>query len=240
MTKIQVAIILTTVFGFLGAISALLFGATFTRGDRKKYPMLKRLEWRKYHLRVTLVVIVVISCGASAWKDFPSAPSLETVQGPAGGVIQKATLTGFKKEVIEAAAERVKESEDYFNAAERDYGGSRYREAASNYQRSVDAIPTMSAFLNLGVSLFYTADYPKAENAFTAGIQIARKKENKEFEAPFLGNLGILYKTRGDLDRAEELYRKSLAINEELGRKESMANQYGNLGNLYGDNEGNY
>jgi len=69
-------------------------------------------------------------------KDFlGTSPMAASVPGPHGEFTQKATLTGFEKELTEAAAERAGEARNYFQAAEHDFGARLYRDAAENYQK---------------------------------------------------------------------------------------------------------
>ena len=66
-----------------------------------------------------------------------------------------------------------------------------------------------------------------------AAMERAKRLGNREHEAVFAGNLGIVYRIRGELNKAEEMYHRSLELEEQLGRKEGMASDYGNLGNVY-------
>ena len=233
---IKFAIILTYFFGFLGGLFALLFGATFSDASRETLPILKSLGEKQVHLGVATIVCWLIALATGIWKEFLSLklkPSVEVIQGPGGGLTQRATLTGFEKELEEAASERAREVKDYFNAAERDFAARRYRDAANNYQKSVNALPTMSALLNLGTSLSYVSDYPKAENVFTAGLQIARKKGRKEFEGAFLGNIGNVYFDQGKLDEALRSFQAALDLFKQIGNPLGQANALGNIGNVY-------
>jgi tetratricopeptide (TPR) repeat protein len=108
----------------------------------------------------------------------PNKPSLELRSDPHGESVQKATLTGFERELKEAAAEKESEARDYFKAAERDFAAQRYRDAASNYQKSIDVLPTISGYLNLGITLRHIADFQRTAAAFRSGLQEARRKGN--------------------------------------------------------------
>ncbi len=103
---IQLSIALTYLFGFLAAISVLLFGASFSRRQRQRFPLLKKLDGKQVHLFVAAVVFLALNFAGSAWKDFlTTQASLEHSQGPGGEVIQKATPEGFEKELEEGSAE---------------------------------------------------------------------------------------------------------------------------------------
>jgi tetratricopeptide (TPR) repeat protein len=92
---------------------------------------------------------------------------VESIHGSQGALLGKATLSGFETEVTEEATKRASETKDYFEAGERDFAARRYRDAASNFQKSIDALPTISAYLNLGLSFCYTSEYQQARGIFT-------------------------------------------------------------------------
>lgn len=226
---IYVLIIVTYLFSSLGGISGLLFGVSFSKHQIEQHPFLKKLP--KKTLFVATCVFVFIAAVSGVSKEILSTKSsLELIQGPGGELTQKATYTGFKKELEEAMSECINEAEDYFNAAERDFSASRYQEAAINYQKSINVFPTMSCYLNLGRSLFYTAEFQKAEVAFDSGIQIAQKKGNKEFERAFLGNIGNIYSKQGEQEKALESYFAVLELSSNLHDK---GHTLGNIGVVY-------
>jgi tetratricopeptide (TPR) repeat protein len=231
---IYIAILLTYLFRLLGAISALLLGVSFTKSQRKKYPILQTLSGKQLHLLLATVVFLLLAYGAGAWKDVLSLkPAVELTQGPRGALAQKATPTGFKKELEEAASELASEAEDYFNAAERDFAAIRYRDAASNYEKSISVLPTMSGYLNLGISLLYASHFRQAEAAFISGLQVARKKADAEFEGAFVGNIGNVYSTQGKLAEALKSYQAALAIHKQIGNPLGEASVLGNIGIVY-------
>jgi hypothetical protein len=61
----------------------------------------------------------------------PTNPSLESQSERQGQSVQKATLTGFDKELKEAAAEQESGARDYFKSAERDMTAQRYPDAVT-------------------------------------------------------------------------------------------------------------
>lgn len=126
------------------------------------------------HLVVATILFLVLSAIVNMGKDILSVkPSLELTQGPRGGLTEKATPSVLKRELKDAGAELVSKAEDYFKAAERDFEARQYADAASNYQKSINVVPTMSGYLNRGISLFYVSDLRQAEDAFISGVQIA-------------------------------------------------------------------
>jgi len=232
---IQLSIALTYLFGFLAAISVLLFGASFSRHQRQRFPLLKKLDGKQVHLFIAAVVFLALNFAGSAWKDLLTTQPLEQSQGPRGEIIQKATTTGFKKELKEGAGELVSKAEIHFNAAEDDFATRRYQDAASNYLKSINIIPTMSAYLNRGISLWYISVFPQAQHAFISGLRMARKKQDKKLEAAFRGSIGNVYRNQGKLEQALESYEAALTIFKEIGNPQGQANALGNIGNVYFD-----
>ena len=179
--------VIAWVFLLLGTIYWALFGASHSKTDWTDYPLLKQLIEDPLKLFLAAVFFSVVSTGAFILKGFiTEKPSLEVYQGPQGEITQKATPTGITREFKEAAVELANEAKDYFRSGERDFAKRRYIDAAGNYQKSINIVPTMSGYLNLGISLLYVSDFRRAEKALISGVQIARRKHNKLFEGAFL------------------------------------------------------
>ncbi len=64
-----VLIIVESVFGFLAFVALVLFGASFTKGQREKFPILRKLDGKQLHLFLFLFVFGLIAYGTNAWKD---------------------------------------------------------------------------------------------------------------------------------------------------------------------------
>src|SRR5262249_8237406 len=162
-------------------------------------------------------------------------PILEQTQGPKGEIAQKATSTGFERELQEAAEERATGAKKHFQAAEEDYQERRYRDAADRYQKSIELLPTMSAYLNRGNALYFIPELGQAEAVYLAGLQLARKRNNKDFEASFLGQVGFVYAQQGKWEEALRSSQEVLALHKQLGSPLSQAGALTNIGNVYTD-----
>ncbi|MCH7755847.1 tetratricopeptide repeat protein, partial [candidate division KSB1 bacterium] len=231
---IQTLIFITGLFGFLAALCGFLFAASFTRGQRERFPVLRKLDGKQVYFAIGVVLFLVLFYGASTWKSIlTTQPLFETVLGPAGEPIEKATLSGFEQELEQGATELKQQAEDFFNAAERDFEKWRYADAADNYQKSSGLIPTMSAYLNLGLSLWYVSDFARAQEAFSSGLRIALKKQDRKLEATFRGNIGIVYRNQGRLEEALRSHQTALHISEEIDNLLGQANTRNNIGYVY-------
>jgi len=160
-------------------------------------------------------------------------PVLEPTQGPKGEITQKATLTGFERELQDAAADLAARAKKHFEAAEDDYRERRYRDAAERYQKSIELLPTMSAYLNRGIALHYVSELGQAEAVSLTGLQIARKREQKDFEVSFLTNIGLVYTDQGKWEEALRVYQDALTLAKQLGHPQVQANALMNIGNVY-------
>jgi hypothetical protein len=154
-----VFIVLTGVFGLLAFVCALLSTISFSKGHRKKYPILTRFDGKKLHSFSVAVICAAIAYGSNIGKDLFTNPVVGSVPGRHGEFTQKATLTGFERELKEASDENERKARDYFKAAEHDIIAQRYPDAAINYQKSINLLPTMSGYLNLGIVLGYTSSF---------------------------------------------------------------------------------
>lgn len=161
----------------------------------------------------------------------------ETIQNEEGRTIQEATNEGFEAE-LDQVAEETKEdlkrrAEDNYDAGKSYVHDHCYKDAAASYKKSVDALPTMSAFLNLGGCYYYISNYANAESAFRAGLDIAAIRESREFESAFLSNIGLIHSEQGRLAEALESYQASLKIECRLGNPLGQAQGLSNTGTIY-------
>jgi tetratricopeptide (TPR) repeat protein len=180
-------------------------------------------------------ILFTVVPGFMAYHSYikPTSPSLESQSELRGQSVQKATLTGFEQELKEAAAEYESGAKDFFKVAERDMTAQRYPDAVTNYQKSLNFLPTMSGYLNLGIALGYTSKFREAEEKFITGLQMARKKGRKEFEAAFLNNLGNIHENLGKFEEALRAYHGALELDRQLGNTQRQANILNNIGNVY-------
>lgn len=230
-----VIIILASLCGLIAALSVALLGFSFTRAQRSKYKILKKLDGKQIHLAVIFVVFSVASYGVTLWKDvLTERHPFDLSQGPRGELSQKATDSEFLTELQEASGEEQHAAKDYFNAAERHFALARYREAATDYQLSVNAVPTQSAYLNLGISQTYLADYGPAEAALNSGLRLSRSKGKKEFEANFLlGLANINFLQKRDASEAIRAYGEAQEIFRAEGNVMGQARALNNIGVVY-------
>lgn len=229
-------IILGHFFTFVATIAGLLLGLSFTKAEFAAYPILHLLDGQRIPLAVTTVVSLVIVLVTNLLKDVKK--EFETVQGPKGESFQKATESGFEKELNDAADDLKAKAMRYFDVAEEDFKPGSYEDAAKNYQKSLDLLPTMSAYLNAGISWYYVSNYPKAEQAFLAGLKLAQQKEDEKFEGMFFGNIGIVYNNQGRLEKALKAHQKAFQIHKKIGNQLGAASTLINIGIVY-VNQGN-
>lgn len=116
---------------------------------------------------------------------------------------------------VQISAESVQE---YFAQAEIAFGEKRYLDAASLYQKSIDALPTVSALLNLGVSLYSSERYEDAEKAYLNALQFAEKRGQTNFISAIQQNLGNLYANMERKEDACKAYEKAIDF-EKIDKK---------------------
>ncbi len=191
--------ILGVVFGLLAAISGLLRGASFTRVDREKHPRLKKLDGKKLPLFISTFVFLILAA-VTQIIQVTTKPSLEQTQGPGGRILEKATLTGFEKEVEEALSEQCSQTTNYFKAAEHDFAAGLYGDAVNSYQKSISVIAQFcrmpfTQYL-IRTKLLYTVHL--AQNRGMTGMAIAGRcgfSGAREFYRCFKRKLGISFST---------------------------------------------
>jgi tetratricopeptide (TPR) repeat protein len=227
-------IVVASLFACLGVIAAVLVGISFSESHRKQYQFLNLLYEEQTQWLTVTVILLVMAYGAKLWKDLLSSkPQLESIHLYSGQLSQKATRHGVKTELDEADPEVAQEARAYLDAGEKDFARRRFREAADSFQKAVDVLPTMSGYMNLGVSFVCVWEFRQAEDAFISGIQIAHRKGNREFEGAFFTNLGNTYYRQGKYERALEMYRSALKFYEQSGDSVAQSAIFHNSGMVY-------
>jgi tetratricopeptide (TPR) repeat protein len=230
--------VLKVLFGFLSVTSALLAGLSWKDRYWRCWPSLwsvfQKCKPMQPQLVITAVVCGLIAAGAEIGKAILSPPPpIIYTQGHHGLSTPQATLDGFEKDLKSVTDKRNNEARAYFKAAEHDFANGRLQEAINGYRKSINVIPTPSAYLNLGVSLWYLSDFQQAENAFTDGIRIAREQRDSKLEAAFLNGIGSTYFDRGRIDEALQSFRDAYKFCKRRGDLLCQGAVLGNIGNIH-------
>jgi tetratricopeptide (TPR) repeat protein len=155
---------------------------------------------------------------AKAMRDISDRSPIEQAMHPhiCHPSLKKATVRGFEEEL---AADRSKDkrefaerAEDLFLGGELDFQTYHYHDAIAKYRESVEAFPTMSAYLNLGLCLHMISELSESVEAYLPGLEIAREKQEKELERALLDNIGIVYVDLGKKDEFLKVSGQSAQI----------------------------
>jgi len=233
-------IVLAYLFGAIAVIAVALIGVSFTRTQRDRIPMLRRLDGKKLQLVIIAVACYLLNYALLASKDILTMrQAVDIITLPNGGIAQRATDERFKNEIQNRAAQLTQEAFDYFRAGTRDLLAQRYRDATLNYSKSVSLIPTMSGYLNLAVSQWLMEDLKAAEKSLRTGLVVAQNNGDKEFVAHFYGNLSFFASRDGNQEEAKHLISEALKIFTQNNRQSSIALSLMTLGALF-TREDNY
>ena len=99
-----------------------------------------------------------------------------------------------------------------FVAAQEQAQAYRYRSAAEEYRRSLQAYATLSAYLNAGLAALNLAELTGAENHFRTGLQLIEERGGHDFVPAFQIGLGVAYRAQGRVDQALAAHRAALAL----------------------------
>ena len=217
----------------LAGLCLLVLALSLMTRVRKGLPILTRAEGKQWWLVLTACLAWILGSGASAWRERLEAQSwLELSQGPNGELVQRATLAVLQAELKSISPLLQSQASAYFNAGEHDLAAMRYRDAIGSYERAVQTFPTASAYLNLGVSLLYLAEFRRAEHALLSGIQVARQEGNDRMEGAYLDGLGRAYLGQGRLEAALASHRAALEMHTQVGNPLGRANAHANMGHV--------
>lgn len=232
-----ILIIAAGFFGFTTTVSALLFGASFIEKEWDRLPHLKKIASKKPLLFTATVISAALLAfaliGTGLQKEYPKEDPIVVVIGPDGKPFEKATLNGFEKELEDGAGKIKSETKSYFQAGEHDFAESDYEGAVDNYRKSIELIPTMSGYLNLGLSLFHCSAYEDSKQAYFSGLQIAHKQGRQTFVGPLYGNIGNALFAQGEYDESLYYHTKASAIAAEIGEVRGLADQIGSIAKIH-------
>lgn len=180
------------VFGAVATIAVLLITASFTRSQRARFPVLRRLDGKKLGLTIVAAMSLILSQAFFAWKDALTLQQpIEFIALPNGAVFPKATDARFKKEIQVSSGDLIEKAIVYFEKGTNEVSAQRHTDASRSFARSVSLLPTMSGYINLGMCQIFLDEVKSAEDSFRAGLLIAQNQSDSLLEAMFYGNLAF-------------------------------------------------
>jgi len=218
---------------FLAGLCVLAPLISRLKGQRVRFPILSTVERRQVWLVAAGCLAWILGSGTGAWSDrLEVEASLAMSQGPYGELVQRSTPVALRRELARAPSAPGGEASDSFNAGEHDLAAMRHREAARNYERSVQAVPTAAGYLSLGVTLLYLADFQRAEDALRVGLEMARREAAERLEGAYLDALGRAYLGQGRLEAALASHRAALEIHTRVGNPAGRAISHTGIGDV--------
>ena len=197
----------------VAAVSALLISISFTRAQRARYPMLKRLDGKQMWLGAITVVALGFGYGAYTWKELLIARlSYEVSIGSDGAPTEIASSIGLAGELKHAAAVLVSDAKEDFREGERAFKDGRMADAEAAFRRSVASVPSMAGLLNLGLSQLRQGRLAEAHSTLEAGLTLALKRADLRFQSRFTRRLGDDAVLSGQLSDAQTRYVNALRI----------------------------
>jgi tetratricopeptide (TPR) repeat protein len=231
---IYALVVLNAAFLLLASVGALLLKASFTRRQRTRFPILRKLDGKKLVLTLACVVFLLLGYASYAVKEIVvRRSSFRVTPGPGVSQAVIATPTGLDVELNAAAAQRANAARALFSKAETHFMLGQYREAADYYRKSAEAMPTLAAALNHGLALRYIPDYPRAETTLRAGLRDASQKRRGLYVAHFSLYLSSVLISLGSLEEADRLVRQAYATYESIDDSFGQASAHLNTGNIF-------
>lgn len=204
MWRVSILVYAGYFFQAAAAIIILLLGTSFSQRQRTRYPILRKLDGKQIRFGSVAVIFLAVGYFLSAYKEvYVAKQSFTQQEGPGTSQAVIATQGAFDLELLEAATERVKIAREHFASAQRLFNGGQYASAIAQYRSSIAALPTLSAFLNLGISLRWISEFHEASRILRVGLHLAQQKKQMAFEANLLFQLGSVEDQLGELAGAE-------------------------------------
>ncbi len=227
------AIILTSVFGLLAALVTMLAGASSSKANQKRFPFLRKVKGREPQLTIAAIVFVVLSYASTTWKEMVGIKPIVTSRTREGSLAQQGTLEAFREALKGQKGPQAKDAEVYFTAADLDMQRGFYEDAARAFQKSIDLVPALPSYANLGLALAYMHELPAAIDVFTKALQVAQQQHNRYWEAAAIGNRGRAYQEQSRFDQALSAHQTALDIGKELKSASIQAIARHNIGNIH-------
>ena len=225
---------LSSLLRFLSLASVLLLVGGTLRPVRERFPALRRFATWRVGIGLAAILAWLLGGGAAGLKDWlEGRGSLEFIQGPEAELAQKASLLGLQRGLRGADSEFSIVAREAFQSGERAMAARQYREGREAYGRSVRAIPTMAGYLNLGLARLYLEDFRPAEDAFRAGLDIARRAGDARGAGACLDGVGRATLGQGQLEEALASFADALAEHTEIGDMPGRAITHANIANVY-------
>ena len=141
--------VISAIFGTLGTLYLTLFGAGLYNSQLIRNTILEKFIDSPTRLFAAGSFFLVVSAGAYLINTITNTePNFITIDFDEDKKVQTAAIAGYKKEIREQDKKLIKETEKYFEAGRADLQSKRYKEAITNFSKCLDAIPTLSAYLN--------------------------------------------------------------------------------------------
>jgi tetratricopeptide (TPR) repeat protein len=239
--------------GFLAVVTALLLTASFSKGQREKFPILTKLSRRRIFLVGIIVLFLLIMRGTNLAREIMVLPTLEYVSGPGGEHKLKADIEGVEVELEEAfvsyqQALRILKQIRYPLGQARALAAiglvyasqGKLDEALNSYQQALEinkriGYPFEQAqnLRDIGTVYAEQGRLEEALEAHQAELEIHKETGYKLGEADALTSTGFVYAEQGKPEEALLSYQKALKISEERGYQIGLAAVLTNIGNTY-------
>jgi len=85
----------------------------------------------------------------------------------------------------------------------------------------------------LGKAYANNGNYEQSINSFMSALYLMENEKNKEGQAFYLNNIGIVFDIQEIYDKALDYYTQSLEIKKQLNMKDAFAASYNNIGIVY-------
>jgi tetratricopeptide (TPR) repeat protein len=183
-----------------------LSGEQWIRARRQRYLFIG------FGITLSVVVALFILALTLSWDK--ARGDLRLMDVPITGVTS-ASEEAFRADLSKRSKRQGTEALDYFRAAERDFNGNRFVQAVDNYKQSIVAVPTVPAYLNLGVSYECISQFELAIQVLNEGLRIVTDEQSVDYQAAFHNDLAHVYESQGQFNLAYEHAKTAFDLSRE-------------------------
>lgn len=208
----------------------------FTRRQRQRYPILRRLDGKQ--IEIVVLVIILIAFGATSQylnTRHIEGEQLELRMTPADDGFLTGRSAVFESELVNMDTRSRELATEPYIDAERSVEAGRYSYAEEKYRASIKASPTVTAYLSLGACQAAETKYKDAEASFNLGLALQSTISTPHLLPELQSNLAVVLRKEGRLDEAEGFALKAADVSLRSERRVTRALAVTTLGNIEAD-----
>lgn len=203
---------------FLGTLSLAVLSLSATRVQRKRFPVLRRLDGRKLHAFLAGACALLLGLGVGVVKDALTPTPLYTiVSSLSQQSYPQPGQDAFERELQGALSEIGTAARDSYAAGWTALEKEEFSQAEAHFEKSLRQVPTLAALLGYAGTLVNLSKFTEAQEAYRRGLALAKKQRSSEYQEAFYAGLGHSADSLGNTEEAIRFYGIAMQLARSAG-----------------------